>query len=75
MYLKDHWFSIYGGNMEFTFKINLFLLLKLKYHSHNKIMRLKCAIQWFLYVYCVVQPSAVFISRTFSSSHTEALCP
>lgn len=72
MYLKDHWLSIYGGNIEFTFKINLFYFLKLKYRS--QIMRLKYAIQWFLYVYCVVQPSAVFVSRPFSSSQTEALC-
>lgn len=45
MYLKDHWLSICGGNIEFTFKINLFYFLKLKYRSHTKIMHLKCAIQ------------------------------
>lgn len=26
MYLKIHWFSIYGGNIKFPFKINLFFL-------------------------------------------------
>lgn len=48
MYLKNHWFSVYGVNITFPFKINLFSFFKLKYLHTVKCMLLNCAHKWVL---------------------------